>query len=295
MITQKFFIKNRFGEKLEAVKEFPEREGPFPAVLMVPGLAMDFHEWGGSFDEISEKLVKNGFLAFRFSFAGCGKSDGDFKEMTISRQAKQVQDVLKYLQKEPLVDKNRIGILAQSMGGPSVIQALPLEISSLVLLSAVFNPGASLKKVIQERNIKIDPEKVTYVPRSEPPPRFAGWFLSKIRGETPHRPAKRDWCWGDGSLTELGPQIWEDFKKLDLKSKLEKHTSFPFLVLHGALDTKVPSHDAKQFFKFAQGKKELVIYPRGNHGLGDIPSALRKEVLEKIVEWFKNSLTKGKI
>ncbi|MBL7158858.1 prolyl oligopeptidase family serine peptidase [Candidatus Microgenomates bacterium] len=176
--------------------------------------------------------------------------------MTISRQAQQVQDVLNYLQKEPLVDKNRIGILVQSIGGPSVIQALPLKISSLVFLSAVFSPGESLKKVLSERNVKIDTQEITKMPRS------------------------------DGSVTEFGPQIWEDFKKLNLKGKLEKHAKFPVLILHGALDTKVSTKDAKQFFRFSQGKKELVIYPEGDHGFDEVSSQLRQEVLRKIVSWY---------
>lgn len=90
MISKKLFIKNRFGERLEVLKEYQEEKVKYPTVLLVPGLAMNLHEWGGSFDEISQKLVENGFLTFRFSFAGCGQSEGDFKEMTISRQAKQV-------------------------------------------------------------------------------------------------------------------------------------------------------------------------------------------------------------
>ena len=257
MISEKFFITNRFNEKLEVLKEYQEGKDQYSAILMVPGLAMDLHEWGKSFDEIADRLVKAGFLVLRFSFAGCGKSEGDFKEMTVSRQAAQVQDVFKYLQKEPLVDKNRIGVLAQSMAGPSVIQALPLKISSTIFLSAVFDPEESLKKVIQERNVVIDVKKITKLPRS------------------------------DGSLTELGPQIWKDFKKLDLESKLEKHAKFPVLVLHGALDDKVSIKDAKQFFRFSQAKKELIIYPEGDHGFDKIPRRLRKEVLRKIIDWFK--------
>lgn len=257
MISKKLFIKNRFGERLEALKEFSRGKGPFPAVLMVPGLAMDLHESGGSFDEISENLVKEGFLVLRFSFAGCGSSQGDFREMTISRQAKQVKDVLRYLQKEPLVDENRIGILAQSMAGPSVIQALQLQISSLLLLSAVFNPGASLKKVLRARNVTIDLRGITKVPRS------------------------------DGSLMTLGPQIWQDFKRLDLKTKIQKYTSFPVLILHGALDTKVSTKEVKQYFLFFKGKKELAIYSQGDHGLDEIPRKLRQEVLEKIVSWLE--------
>lgn len=218
---------------------------------------MDLHEWGGSFDEISKVLVENGFLTLRFSFASCGKSEGDFRQMTISRQAKQVQDVLDFLRRDYLVDKKRIGILAQSMGSPSVIEALPLKISSLVLLSAVFDPEESLKIVLKERNIAINLNEGTRVPRT------------------------------DGSMTELGLQIWEDFKKLDLKRKLEKYGTFPILILHGALDTKVPVKDAKQYFKFARGEKEIAIYPKGDHGFDEVSPSLRRKVLEKTVSWYK--------
>ena len=261
MIAKKIFIKNRFGEKLEALKEYSKGKGPLPAVLMVPGLAMDLHEWAGSFDEVSQKLVNNGFLVLRFSFAGCGKSDGDFKEMTISRQAAQVQDVFSFLQKEPLVDKKRIGILAQSMGGPSVIQAFPLPIKSLLLLSTVFKPAESLQKVLKERNVKIDPKKVTYVPRS------------------------------DDSLTPLGPQIWDDFKKINLKTKIQKLVTFPTLIIHGELDTYVTTREVRKYFKYFKAKKELAIYPKGDHGFDDISRNLRNEILEKIVSWFTISLT----
>ena len=205
-------------------------------------------------------MVNNGFLVLRFSFAGCGKSDGDFKEMTISRQAAQVQDVFSFLQKEPLVDKKRIGILAQSMGGPSVIQALPLKAFSLVFLSSVFEPEESLKMVLKRKKVKINPQKVTYVPRS------------------------------DESLTPLGSQIWRDFKKIDLKIKVQRHVHFPVLVFHGELDTYVTTKEVKKYFQYFPGKKELVIYPEGDHGLEDIPPVLRQEVLEKIVSWFKISL-----
>lgn len=260
MISRKFFIKNRFGEKLEAVKEYKEGKERYSTVLLVPGLAMDVHEWGGSFDQISRHLVNSGFLAFRFSFAGCGRSEGDFRQMTIARQAKQVKDVIDFISRDPLVNKKRIGVLAQSMGGPSVIKALPLKISSLVLLSAVFNPGKSLKKVLIGRNVIFDHNGVIKVPRT------------------------------NGSVTELGPQIWDDFQMLDLKNQLEKHAPFPVLVLHGTLDTKVSTKDAKQLYLYVQGGKEIVIYPQGDHGLEQVSPKLRQRVLGKIVNWFQKTL-----
>lgn len=159
-----------------------------------------------------------------------------------------------------MVEKKRLGILAQSMGGPSVTAALPLKISSLVFLSAVFSPEKSLLEVIRERNVVFNPKMVTRVPRS------------------------------NGSLTELGSQIWVDFKRIDLKDKLAKHASFPILFLHGALDDKVSTEEVKRAYQWVKREKELVIYPRGDHGLQDVSLKLRQAVLAKIVSWSRKTL-----
>ena len=96
-----------------------DKKGKFPAILLVPGFGMDLHEYNGSFDEIAKVLVNEGFLTLQFSFAGCGKSEGDFVEMTFRRQAAQVRDMFEYLVKREDVDKKRIGVIAQSCGVPS--------------------------------------------------------------------------------------------------------------------------------------------------------------------------------
>lgn len=131
----------------------------------MPGLAMDYREWGGSFDEISKHLTENGFLVYRFSFAGSGRSEGNFKEMTVTRQAKQVKDVVEFVRRDPPVDKKRIAILAQSMGGPSTIEALPLSIRALIFLSSPLNIAKSFRQVLIKRKA-YNPEGTSYVPRS---------------------------------------------------------------------------------------------------------------------------------
>jgi uncharacterized protein len=89
-MEQKLFITNRFGEKLETIIRKPDGNGKFPAVIFVAGFGADLHEYNNSHDEIAERLVNSGFLTIQFSFAGRGKSEGSYEEMTIDRQAKQV-------------------------------------------------------------------------------------------------------------------------------------------------------------------------------------------------------------
>lgn len=181
MTSESLEIKNSFGEKLETVREFKKGKRKYPTVILVPGLAMDYHEWGGSFDEISRYLTEKGFLVYRFSFAGSGKSEGDFKEMTVTRQAKQIKDIVQFVRRDSLVDKKRLGILAQSIGGPSTIQALPLRIRALILLSSPLNIAESFRQVLIKRKA-YNSKGISYVPRS------------------------------DGRVTPIGRQIWAILK-----------------------------------------------------------------------------------
>lgn len=258
MISKKLKIKNSFGENLEAVKEFKKGKKKTSTVILVPGLAMDYHEWGGSFDQISKHLTENGLLVYRFSFAGSGGSEGDFKEMTVTRQAKQVKDVVDFVRRDPSVDKKRIAILAQSMGGPSTIEALPLSIRALIFLSSPLNVAKSFRQILMKRKA-YNPNGASYVPRS------------------------------DGKVTPIGRQIWDDFKKLNLKTKLKSRSPRATLILHGTADKLVQPKEAELLLKYAKGDKEMVIYPKGDHGI-EFPKKARREMLGKIVCWLKNVL-----
>lgn len=236
----------------------PKKSGTLPAIILLPGFGVDCHEYG-SFDEIASLLCRSGLLTYQVSFAGTGGSQGKFKNMTFLRQAKQVKDIIKYVKKDKLADRARIGIIAQSCGGASTVLALPLRIKTLLLLSAPFYPLKWLKKKLIEKKI-YHPTGITRYPRS------------------------------NGTTTEIGPQIWKELPKLNIKKKLTKRTTFPTLIMHGDQDPIVSLEEAKLYDRYIHGEKELVVYPGGDHGLDEIPPSLRKQVLLKIVSWFQQTL-----
>jgi len=259
MKIQRNFVKNQFGEKLETVIKYDGKKSKYPAILFVSGFGQDYHEYANSFDEIAETLVKKGFLTIQFSFAGCGKSDGDYREMTLRRQAAQIKDVLKFVKKNPKVDSEKIGLVAQSFGVPTTILTLPIPVKSMIFVSGAVKPYESIREVFIERD-SFNPAGISTLPRS------------------------------DGKFTSIGPEFWQDLKQYKSFPSLLKAHSNSLLIIHGAQDTKVSTKNVKKLFAAAKGSKKLKIFKGGDHGIDEVPKAVRQEFLQDIVNWFKKTL-----
>lgn len=258
------WITNRFGEKLEALLRKPEGEGPFPAVVFVSGFGMDLHEYINSNDEISKRLVFNGILTLQFSISGCGKSEGDYSQMTLERQGLQIEDILEWVSKRGDVDESRIGIHATSMGVPSILLADLSTCASLCLVAGAYQVNRSIHKVYEEeRGVKINYIGTTELPR------------------------------GSGAKTPVGPGFWKSITAFDALSEVRK-IIIPVFLIHGDQDTKVTTEEVQEVFAAIPSKsKKLKIFPGGDHGITDVPRPMREEFLVEVVEWFKQTLTKG--
>lgn len=262
MFKQYLLIKNSFGEKLEAVLRKPAGTGKFPAVLFVSGFGMDLHESGNSNDEIAQRLVDVGFITLQFSFAGRGKSEGDYRNMTLERQAKQVTDVFIWLLQQPTLDRSRVGITATSFGCPTSMVVQHQLLKSLCLVTGVYFLNERFAK-----NLQAD---------------FTSTKVTKT-GETVFRDE-------DGNTTIVGPQFW--------KSNMQFHTiniaqqiKTPVLMIHGDRDMYVEPKEAKKVFNaFAAQNKRFKLFIGGDHGISNVPRPMHEEFLGDVVEWFKYTL-----
>lgn len=260
MIEKKLWITNRFGEKLEALLRKPSEKEKFPTVLFVSGFGMDLHEYKDSNDEISKRLVGERFLTLQFSFAGRGKSEGDYKEMTIGRQAKQVEDMLEWLGKRRDVDHRCIGIFAQSFGVPTTILVSPQKVNSMIFNSGAYYPYRSMQKVFKDE-YAYNPEGLSI--RKSP---------------------------STGVVSIVGPQFWNTLSRFDQRKQAMLIT-IPVLMIHGDRDTKIAANDVmRTFHSIGSKQKRLKIFKGGDHGIIDVPRRMREEFLKDVILWFKETL-----
>lgn len=252
-------ITTHHGNKLEALLRKPKGRGPFPAVLFVSGLGMTLHEWNNSFDEISQHLVKAGFLTLQFTFS-IFHSDGSCRELPLDLRAAEFTDVLSWIEQRSDIEGTRIGVLAQSFGVPTILYADVTRVQSLVFVSGGFFPYKSISKVYEERGTMINYQGDTTLPRSS------------------------------GENTTVGKKFWESLASYDDIVQVKRINQSAYMI-HGDHDTKIPVSDAQRVFDAIPSKnKKLKIFKGGDHGITDVPRRVREEFLRDVTEWFSNTL-----
>ncbi len=120
------------GKNVEAISFKPDGEGPFPALLLVPGHATTARQWIPN----GLTFAGEGFACLAVTQPGYGKSEGpgDYVgPMTI----KVLAEGYRQLQREPFADPKRMGILGYSRGGMAAsLLAVQLDDVKAVVLGA---------------------------------------------------------------------------------------------------------------------------------------------------------------
>jgi uncharacterized protein len=106
------------GRTLRGVLHLPHpNPSPAPAVVLCHGFGANRFEFGNIFTELARRLAAEGLAAYRFDFAACGESDGDFADLTVSDQVAQVGAVLDTVASHRALDPDRLSLLGMSLGG----------------------------------------------------------------------------------------------------------------------------------------------------------------------------------
>jgi len=131
----------------------PRKKG-FPAVLLVTGSGpQDRDETMAGhkpFAVIADNLTKRGFLVMRVDDRGVGKTTGDFNQATTLDFAKDVEAGLDFLEAQPEVQKQNIGLIGHSEGAliaPMVADERK-EVKFIVLLAG---PGIPTIDLMQQQ------------------------------------------------------------------------------------------------------------------------------------------------
>ncbi|NOQ56183.1 MAG: hypothetical protein GQ477_05260 [Nanohaloarchaea archaeon] len=251
MAEFKISIKNDSGETLSGLRAVPDiKKDKYPAVILVHGFGVTKHEYG-LFDILSKTLASSGFLVYRFDFSGCGESEGDYLNTTLTKQKDELSIILDFVRSESDVDSSKVFIVSQSFG-TSVTVALNPEVKAIVFMGSISDPKKILSKIFEVSGDGYDPVGVSQMTRS------------------------------DGSVTRIDPKFWKDLVNYDLPS-LIRDIKCPVLFLNGSKDDKVPVSETDPYLLNVGGAKERMIVGGGNHNL--YPK--REQVAKLIYEWFK--------
>ncbi len=114
--SSKDVVFNSKKLRFSGTMTFPNAQGPFPTVLLIPPPGPEDREYCGLFTFIADYLSKNGFCTLRFDKRGTAQSTGDASSHTFNDELEDLGTALSFLGEQKEVDVNRISVITHSGG-----------------------------------------------------------------------------------------------------------------------------------------------------------------------------------
>jgi len=247
------------GQQLVGMLHIPNelhQEEKAPAIAMFHGFTGNKSEAHRLFVHFARDLCAVGFIVLRVDFRGSGDSEGEFEDMTVPGEVSDAEKSIDFLQLNPQVDKERIGVIGLSLGGrvATILASHDERLKYVVLLSPALGP-------LRERFMsQIGDEAKERLERGEAVQVSNGWYLRKRFFDTIDEPVP-----------------------LDVMARIRAS----LLIIHGDGDPVVPidtSKEGYQIIKDLNSENELYIVKRGDHVFSEREHTLA--VMKKTREWL---------
>jgi pimeloyl-ACP methyl ester carboxylesterase len=222
------------GMMLRGMEHIPDqaRIQKVPAVILFHGFTGTKLEPHRLFLKISRKLEQHGIASFRFDFLGSGESDGDFEQMTVSKEIDEAHAIVDFVKNDPRIDHDRIYLLGLSMGGlvASIVAGdRSNEVKKLILLAPAGNMYELIIQMVQHEQIDVTNPYYDH----------------------------------GGNL--VGREFLEDVKTIDVWERAKPYNG-PVLIIHGTGDEVVPYHISNIYKQTCYGDQATVRFIDGaNH------------------------------
>lgn len=138
--------------RLSGVLQLPDgiQSEKVPLIVLLHGFVGSKVGEHRLFVKAARNFTEKGYAVFRFDFSGCGESDGDYADVTVTKQLSEVQAVLNYVSTLKEVDTNNIILIGHSLGGAvaSLTASVDKRIRELILWSPVAKPYEDIAAIV---------------------------------------------------------------------------------------------------------------------------------------------------
>ena len=135
------------GSGISGTLTLPRGDGPHPCVVMLHGFGGHRDETGDLFAKLAKSLSREGLASLRFDFPGCGKSEGNFADVTAALYRRAAIAAMRFARSAPGMRPERLGLLGFSFGGAVAASCLGGDAPrtrALVLWAPVGEPATDM-------------------------------------------------------------------------------------------------------------------------------------------------------
>jgi pimeloyl-ACP methyl ester carboxylesterase len=320
------FENTKDSVTLAGTLTFPEKEGKFPAVILISGSGAQNRNseilGHKPFLVISDYLTRHGIAVLRYDDRGVGKSTGNFRTSNSDDFANDARAAVEFLKNRKEIDSEDIGIIGHSDGGmvAPMVAAKDKEIGFLVLLAAPGLRGDKLLLIQQELVIRAKGGSDEEIQQIRKLNEGAYEILNSSSKDNVEKELSRYYLQhikADSGASKLSESEQEAFINSQLKTYLDpwmyyfltydpsgalKRVDVPVLALNGQNDLQVsPMENLSAIEESLKegGNDEVTIkeYPGLNHlfqesatgspdEYGKIEQTFSPEVLEDMKNWI---------
>ena len=105
------------GQRVGGRLYHPEGEGPFPTIVFVPGMGMNYYLYAELFENLNSEGIAVAAFDCRGNAPTSSVSDGKFSEMTVSSCKTDIKTVTDFISAYQMVDSENLFLMGHSLGG----------------------------------------------------------------------------------------------------------------------------------------------------------------------------------
>jgi fermentation-respiration switch protein FrsA (DUF1100 family) len=286
------------GCRLQATLYYPDDlppDGPHPALIVNSGY-QGFNEFYPKM--FATVMTQRGYVCLGFDYRGMADSEGEKGTVLIEQQVEDIRNAVTFMQAQPDVDNNRIGLIGWGMGAANVVLAAEKghNVAGVAALNGFYDGARWLQSIhTYDEWTKILEEVAEDRTRRvlEGDSRLAETFL-----HYPLDPATKDYVgkeleqvYGFGHPTRV--QFTESIIDLKVERAAPHLEAIPLFIAHGARNTLHPYAEAVSLFEAASSPKTLYTID-GRHNdfmYVDHPEFLR--LCDRLQEFFDEAFRKS--
>ncbi|MEK3936491.1 alpha/beta fold hydrolase [Sporosarcina sp. FSL W7-1349] len=162
-MSQPFTVFASADTNLSGALHLPEKKQKFttPLIVLLHGFVGNKVGEHRLFVKAARHFTSKGYAVVRFDFSGCGESDGDYAQVTVTKQLQEVQAVLDHLSSIKEIDARNIILIGHSLGGAvaAMTAAQDRRIKKLILWSPVGTPYDDITAILGYEKVNVANEK----------------------------------------------------------------------------------------------------------------------------------------
>ncbi len=244
--------------------------------------------------DIARVLTEAGYVVLSFDYKGWGDSDGPKNRLAPYSRVADVQAAITFLQEQPMVAPERIGIYGTSYGGATVVwtAAVDPRVKCVVSVVGVGNGQRWMRSVRRpdeyhdllqrsaaDRTRRAMAGESEFVERSDIllPDRQSAELAATARRDTP------------GAVSQIPLEFIDDTLGFNAEWVVDKIAPRPVLFITTSDDRLVPPEESEAMYRLASEPKKLVVLPGWGHYEVYTGECFR-QVMVPTVAWYREHL-----